>query len=987
MYSNRSRKIKASRQKTFCPQRESSLTFSKGYDGIDIVQILSIFIILTLVSSLIIQIPIPVHADPSDPSPQGAEIYKINWTFSESEDYNTTETKIESDDLTLKTYSDLWMESLKSDFNKGTKINVTTTEESTTSIVFQDYFNYTGEGPWEHDKLFGQNDQWQHGEAADIPAFVGPHTGTYVWGTNLIGKYVDSGGQSNDYFLRSPVINLSTSSNTELSFWHYYDFENDTLRNDGGIMEVSIDSGINWETIIPITGYDGKIVDTNNRLWDRFCFAGNSSNWVEEQFDLSKYDGEESLSFRFRFATNGDITDWGWYVDDVVITSTIISDGELELTSTPIVGGNVPTNLIQRPAKVTIIDTNNPITFSGPITKWTVWTATGGTGIMKIFRENNGEFIFVAETPEVVIGIGENTFDYRIDVEEGDYVGWYGNNSAAIYAKEGGISYFNNDTGDVKETLPIGNWTFTNFSHSISVSGLYREPTGYFTSQVFDAQSAAIWKEISWTEDTPDPSVDIVLQTRSGNSTNISHNSWSDWSPFIINPDGASVNIPPSRYIQYKATFTSNLQPYTPTLREVTISYTKYAPVGSAETEDFEPNVLVQWLDFTTVDVANGQVLEYYYSLDSGVTWDPIPVGGDLMGISILGKKIRFKIILSTADTTITPVVEEISLTYSQAQPKMGLKIEVDQKEANPGDEITIRIFYNNTGVGFAKDAIITLILDENLTYDSDNNIVRPTVEGNIIRWEYETVEPTESGNKMFRVRTFVKDRDTETTLEAHAIMNYTDLGNNFYPQEDSNGIKIKVTPSLDLVLILIILIILANILIIVIFLVHRKYKAAAEAQRKIPIDNVERGIGYLIIEDNPTKSYHLFSDLIDSGYSGLCMTRTFPGRVKSSYSFEDVSMLWLSRARDENSILPTNLGAVMRSVKDFMEENENSVILLDGLEYMIVHNDFPKVLKLVHLLNELAALNNAILIMPLNSVTLDEGKVALLKRDLKLLS
>jgi hypothetical protein len=66
------------------------------------------------------------------------------------------------------------------------------------------------------------------------------------------------------------------------------------------------------------------------------------------------------------------------------------------------------------------------------------------------------------------------------------------------------------------------------------------------------------------------------------------------------------------------------------------------------------------------------------------------------------------------------------------------------------------------------------------------------------------------------------------------------------------------------------------------------------------------------------------------------------------------------------------------------MEETEDSVILLDGLEYLMVHNDFSRVLKLVHGLNELAAVHQARLIIPMNPLTMDADKVALLKRDLK---
>ena len=173
--------------------------------------------------------------------------------------------------------------------------------------------------------------------------------------------------------------------------------------------------------------------------------------------------------------------------------------------------------------------------------------------------------------------------------------------------------------------------------------------------------------------------------------------------------------------------------------------------------------------------------------------------------------------------------------------------------------------------------------------------------------------------------------------------------------------------------------IVIAVIAVLLYFIIARQRRVAAEKA-----DLTETGIGYLIMEENPKKSYTLFKELVDEGQSGLCMTRSFPHRVRTKYGIEDIPILWLSRAKDPNSIIPTNLGGMLRHAKVFMEEHEDSVILLDGLEYLMVHNDFSRVLKLVHGLNELAAINAGRLIIPMNPLTMDADKVALLKRDLK---
>jgi len=922
----------------------------------------------------------------------GSDIFTTTWTFENASYFNATETTIAYGEVILQSYNYCWNQTSKKDFERGIKNDVTLVQQSIIEPVWSDDFE-SGVGDWEHGEWGGEKDEWEHGSVSEVPEFIGTHdSGTKLWGTILSGKYDDSGGLYSDYYLKSPNIDLSDYENIELSFWHYYDFENDTVFNDGGIIEISVDNGLNWEQIFPKTGYNGKIKDNDNPLYPAFCFAGNSTEWVQAQFDLSPYRESQNFSFRFRFATNGQISDYGWYIDDILITSATFSDGEVELSTRDMQIGGI-SNLIQRPSLVTYIDINNPANVDGLLTEWIVYIASNTTpakGRMKIFRKEGDEFRFINQTKLEDIKQGYNEFDCQIEVKAGDYIGWYGEN-AEIFAEAVGSAH--SMSGDINYTLSISDWTLINYSLSIKAVGISRYPSGILTSQVFDAGSAAIWGDISWGEDlSPAGVVDIVLQNRTGNS-DTPDSSWNPWSSQVLDSSGDLINSPDSRYIQFQTILTTAQQPYTPTLFNVTISYTKYSPYGEVETDDFipdfdedlKPDVVVQWQEFFVSESLNEQDINYHYSLDSGINWYPIPENGNLSYASVLDGRIRFRATLSTADTSVSPVLEEMSLNYSSARPDMGLSIDADKKNAKPGETISITIYYDNTGTGHARNVFITLKLDENLSFKRDYSGVIPTKEeGNAIKWRFYTVEPI---NRLFIVETKVKDIDKETTISTYAILNYTDIGGNRYEGVISNEITIKVKISQDLLpYYLLIGAIIAIIIISFMLVVTHRFRAKQKAEEKIALKDVERGIGYLLMEENPTKSYTLFSDLIDQGYEGVCITRTFPGRVLTNYYFEGVSLLWLSRARDENSILPTNLGAVLRNVKDFMDQNENAVVLLDGLEYLIVHNDFQRVLKLVHGLNELAAINDAVLIMPLNPLTLDEGKVALLKRDLKVI-
>ena len=112
--------------------------------------------------------------------------------------------------------------------------------------------------------------------------------------------------------LISESIDLTDKISAELSFWHYYEFED---YKDGGIVEISIDNGNSWNQITSVDGYDGIIDEPTNPLDGKQAFCTDSETWLKEVFDISAYVGNEIL-IRFKFGSGSAINDEGWYIDD-----------------------------------------------------------------------------------------------------------------------------------------------------------------------------------------------------------------------------------------------------------------------------------------------------------------------------------------------------------------------------------------------------------------------------------------------------------------------------------------------------------------------------------------------------------------------------------------------------------------------------------------------------------------------------------------------
>ncbi len=168
----------------------------------------------------------------------------------------------------------------------------------------------------------------------------------------------------------------------------------------------------------------------------------------------------------------------------------------------------------------------------------------------------------------------------------------------------------------------------------------------------------------------------------------------------------------------------------------------------------------------------------------------------------------------------------------------------------------------------------------------------------------------------------------------------------------------------------------------------HELLVPQAEAELKTaPTFRLDRGLTYVVTELKPVHSFAVFKDLVTHGAQGLCITRTPPKTVVQQHGLEKTPILWLSRvANHKNCIRPSPPETIAMAVEHFVSVGQDSVVLLDGLEYLISHNDFPSILALLHDLNETVSLNDAILLIPLDPRALGEREFALIRRDLRLL-
>ncbi len=144
----------------------------------------------------------------------------------------------------------------------------------------------------------------------------------------------------------------------------------------------------------------------------------------------------------------------------------------------------------------------------------------------------------------------------------------------------------------------------------------------------------------------------------------------------------------------------------------------------------------------------------------------------------------------------------------------------------------------------------------------------------------------------------------------------------------------------------------------------------------------LEEGRSYVIKEKKPEKGLATFHRVIEQGFRPIYVTRQHPNHVQRVYKGREIRVVWLSTTLGKDYVDPHNLNSLSNMLSNFMADGERAAILLDGLEYLMINNDFPRILHFLEFLNEQNAIHKSMLLLSLDERAFDEKELALLERN-----
>jgi PAS domain S-box-containing protein len=143
-------------------------------------------------------------------------------------------------------------------------------------------------------------------------------------------------------------------------------------------------------------------------------------------------------------------------------------------------------------------------------------------------------------------------------------------------------------------------------------------------------------------------------------------------------------------------------------------------------------------------------------------------------------------------------------------------------------------------------------------------------------------------------------------------------------------------------------------------------------------------GNSYLIKDKNNKASIDLLVDLTINNFKGLIIIRGNPDQIKRQIpTIKNIKIINLTTEDMKGITVVSNLVGLKKEFEEFTKKTEKSVILLDGIHYLLSRFSFNEFIKYLYDINDIVANNKAILFVRIDPSTIDSNQMALLENEL----
>jgi len=133
-----------------------------------------------------------------------------------------------------------------------------------------------------------------------------------------------------------------------------------------------------------------------------------------------------------------------------------------------------------------------------------------------------------------------------------------------------------------------------------------------------------------------------------------------------------------------------------------------------------------------------------------------------------------------------------------------------------------------------------------------------------------------------------------------------------------------------------------------------------------------------LLMDGYPWKGFSIFSSYLGKE-RGVCITRLHPEYVRERYGLEGSRFHWLSGVKQEGTLSPKNISALVKQVRGELKGGRCK-FFLDGVEYLLLWNDMDSIVASLREIERELERVEGCMIVSIDPLTFEERDLTLLK-------
>jgi hypothetical protein len=149
---------------------------------------------------------------------------------------------------------------------------------------------------------------------------------------------------------------------------------------------------------------------------------------------------------------------------------------------------------------------------------------------------------------------------------------------------------------------------------------------------------------------------------------------------------------------------------------------------------------------------------------------------------------------------------------------------------------------------------------------------------------------------------------------------------------------------------------------------------------------DIVEGRGYIVEDPTSARSFEMFAKLISpregGARTGYVLSRQHPSQIRTKYVLGDTPITWIASTTGDSVIDPTKANLLAQGVMEFLSKSKNGIVLLDGIESIILNNDFNRSMRMLEQLNDFVMQYRGLLLIPIAPTAFDPRERAVISRN-----